>query len=222
MRGKLIVLEGLDGSGKATQAALVCEALEREGRLVRHISFPDYASRSSELVKLYLEGSVGALDEVNAFAASSFYSLDRYISYRTIWRADYEEKGAVVVADRYTTSNLVHQMCKLPRERWEEFSHWLTDYEYRLLGLPEPDCVCYLDMHPEASRRLLAARYHGDEEKKDLHERDFSYLCRCREAALCAAERFGWRVISCSDELHHPVQVEAVSQMLLREIKTIL
>lgn len=222
MRGKLIVLEGLDGSGKATQAALLTQALQKTGRTVRHISFPDYNNRSSELVKLYLEGKIGSIDEVNAFAASSFYSLDRYISYRTIWRADYEENGAVIVADRYTTSNLSHQMCKLPRERWGEFISWLTDYEYRLLGLPEPDCVCYLDMHPEASRRLIAARYHGDESKKDLHERDFAYLCRCRESALFALETLSWKKIACSDERHEPIGVERIAKRILQTVTPFL
>jgi dTMP kinase len=222
MRGKLIVLEGLDGSGKATQTEILCKTLANEGRLVRHISFPDYNSRSSELVKLYLEGAIGSLDEVNVFAASSFYSLDRYISYRTIWREDYEENGAVIVADRYTTSNLSHQMSKLPKDQWQSYIEWLNDYEYRLLGLPEPDCVCYLDMDPEASRRLIDARYNGDESKRDLHERDFRYLCRCREAALYAAETLSWKRIVCSDEAHEPIAVEAIAREIRSHLYTVI
>ena len=203
MSGKLIVIEGLDGSGKATQTDLLCRELSRRGIRHRHISFPHYESPSSALVKMYLAGEMGALDEVNVYAASSAYSLDRYVSFQRLWREDYES-GGVIVADRYPTSNLCHQMCRLPRERWCAYIEWLTDYEYRLLALPEPNCVVYLDMHPEASRRLLTERYHGDESKKDLHERDFSYQLSCREGALFAADARGWQVLSCSDEKHSP------------------
>ena len=222
MKGKLIVLEGLDGSGKATQADLLCAALEKGGRAVRHISFPDYSSRSSELVKMYLAGEVGSLEDVNAYAASSFYSLDRYISYQTIWRRDYEENGAVVVADRYTTSNLSHQMCKLPRENWDEFINWLGDYEYRLLGLPAPDRVVYLDMHPEASRRLLSQRYDGDESRRDLHEQNYRYLLACRSGALYAAEKLGWHILHCSDAEHAPRPVEDIAKEILQDIEDVL
>jgi len=215
MKGKLIVLEGLDGSGKATQATLLCDALEKLGRKVRHISFPDYESKSSTLVKMYLDGEVGSLSEVNAFAASSFYSLDRYISYQTIWREDYEENGAIIVADRYTTSNLSHQMGKLPRDEWSSYIDWLIHYEYEMLELPAPDVVIYLDMHPEASRKLIEKRYHGDESKKDLHESDFAYLMHCRESALFAADARGWNVITCSDDNHEPVSIDDIAEKIL-------
>lgn len=210
MNAGLIVLEGLDGSGKATQAARLMEHLAGQGRPARKISFPDYANKSSTLVKMYLNGEVGSIEEVNAYAAASFYALDRYVSYRTEWRADYQA-GKLIVADRYTTSNLSHQMAKLEKERWEDYIAWLTDYEYRLLGLPRPNLVIYLDMHPEASRLLLAQRYHGDEHKKDLHERDFLYLQSCREAALFAAERLRWTVVRCSDERYRPLPVDDIA-----------
>ena len=219
MKGKLIVLEGLDGSGKATQATLLCKALENSGKKVLHISFPDYANKSSTLVKMYLDGEVGSLNEVNAFAASSFYSLDRYISYRTIWREDYEEKGTIIVADRYTTSNLSHQMGKLPREEWNNYINWLIHYEYEMLELPAPDTVIYLDMHPEASRKLIEKRYHGDESKKDLHESDFAYLMNCRESALFAAKARNWNVITCSDSEHEPVAIEKIAKQVLEIVE---
>lgn len=222
MKGKLIVLEGLDGSGKATQAALLCSSLERLGYRVRHISFPDYNSKSSTLVRMYLDGEVGSLADVNAFAASSFYSLDRYISYRTVWREDYEEKDAVIVADRYTTSNLSHQMGKLPQSEWSDFIKWLNHYEYELLELPAPDEVVYLDMHPEASRKLIKKRYHGDESMRDLHERDFAYLMHCRDSALYAAKTLDWNIVACSDDRHEPVPIGTIAEKVLSIVRKII
>ncbi len=197
--GKLIVIEGLDGSGKATQTGLLCSRLDAEGREFCRISFPDYKEPSSALVKLYLEGKLGALDQVNAYGASLFYAVDRYASYLAHWKADYQA-GKLVVADRYATSNVAHQMSKLPREEWDEYLRWLEDTEYVRVGIPRPDRVIYLDMDPEVSRKLLSQRYGGDESKRDIHEANFAYLESCRRAALYGAERLGWQVIPCSGE----------------------
>ena len=154
-KGKLIVIEGLDGSGKATQAKLLAQHLASQGLPVREVTFPDYASDSSALIKMYLAGQFGSKpDDVNAYAASSFFAVDRYASYKTDWGRFYEE-GGVVIADRYTTSNAVHQCSKLPPEQWEEFLHWLFDYEFHLLGLPAPDSVIYLQVDPAVSQRLM-------------------------------------------------------------------
>ena len=135
-KGKLIVLEGLDGSGKGTQAKLLAKHLTETDHLVREITFPDYDSDSSALVKMYLAGQFGDKpDDVNAYAASSFYAVDRYAGYKSDWGKFYEE-GGILIADRYTTSNAVHQCSKLPPEQWDAFLQWLFDYEYHLLGLP--------------------------------------------------------------------------------------
>ncbi len=217
MNGRLIVFEGLDGSGKATQAAKAVRRLQEAGQPVRGISFPDYNSDSSALVRMYLRGEVGALDTVNVYAASGFYSLDRYISYEREWKTDYLA-GKTIIADRYTTSNLCHQMAKLPRGAWMDYIHWLEYYEYVLLALPKPDKVLYLDMHPEASQRLMAQRYCGDEAKKDLHERDRAYLAACREAALFAAATLGWTVLPCSDAAHNPYPIEEIANRAFSEI----
>lgn len=217
MNGRLIVFEGLDGSGKATQAAKAVRRLQEAGRAVRAISFPDYKSESSALVRMYLRGEVGALDQVNVYAASGFYSLDRYISYEREWKTDYLA-GKTIIADRYTTSNLCHQMAKLPRGEWMDYIRWLEYYEYVLLALPKPDRVLYLDMHPEASQRLMAQRYCGDETKKDLHERDRAYLAACREAALFAADTLGWTILPCSDAAHDPYPIEEIADRAFSEI----
>ena len=162
---KLIVIEGLDGSGKATQAELLSKALSEQGRHVRKVSFPNYASNSSALVKMYLAGEFGTHpDDVNAYAASSFYAVDRYASFKRDWKCDWEQ--GIIVADRYTTSNAIHQCSKLEKTEWEGFLDWLFDYEYRLLGIPAPNEVLYLRVAPEVSQKLMAKRYGGHEEKK--------------------------------------------------------
>ena len=205
MRG-LLVLEGLDGSGKSTQFACLLERLRLQGYTSKGISFPDYKEESSALVRMYLDGEFCSYaDSVNAYAASSFYAVDRYASFKRHWQADYEA-GTLIVAARYVTSNAIYQMAKLPKEEWEEYLSWLFDYEYNRLGLPRPDCVVFLDMPPQVSQKLLLKRYGGDESRKDVHERDEAYLLRCREAALFAANALSWTVISCAkDEQPRPV-----------------
>lgn len=215
MSGKLIVLDGLDGSGKSTQFELLQKSLEQKGRTVRAISFPDYEEPSSALVKMYLAGEFGQdAGGVNAYAASSFYAVDRYASYKRFWKADYEA-GALVLAARYTTSNAIHQMGKLPKNEWDAYLRWLEDYEYRLLELPKPDLVIFLDMPPEVSQKLLSGRYGGDEAKKDIHENNRSYLLACREAALYAAKRLGWAVLPCSAG-EEPRSIEEIQTDLVK------
>ena len=196
-KGTLIVIEGLDGSGKATQAKLLFESLRRQGKDVRQVSFPDYDSDSSALVKMYLAGDFGSdPGDVNAYAASTFFAVDRYASFKKNWRAFYEN-GGIVIADRYTTSNAVHQCSKLPETEWEGFLNWLFHFEYDLLGIPAPDRVFYLQTAPGVNQKLLDHRYHGDEQKKDIHERNADYLAHSRAAAEFCAEKLGWTTIHC-------------------------
>ena len=196
--GKLIIFEGLDGSGKGTQTALTAQKLAARGVDLRQITFPDYASESSALVKMYLAGTFGQKpDDVNAYAASSFYAVDRYASYKTGWGAFYRD-GGLVLSDRYTTSNAVHQCSKLPPAQWDGFLNWLFDFEYHKIGIPAPDAVIYLAVDPEVSQRLLAARYHGDDSKKDIQEKDLDYLARSRAAAEYCAKTLGWKRIDCT------------------------
>ena len=197
MKGKLIVIEGLDGSGKATQSQLLYETLLNQGKRVRKVSFPAYESDSSALVKMYLAGQFGKdPSDVNAYAASTFYAADRFASYKSDWGKFYEE-GGIVIADRYTTSNAIHQCSKLPEEQWDGFLDWLFDFEYNLLGIPAPDTVIYLQVDPQVSQKLMSGRYQGDESKKDIHESNLDYLNRSRQAAQYCAEKLGWKVISC-------------------------
>ena len=198
MKGKLIVIEGLDGSGKATQAKRLAAVLEQQGRRVREISFPNYESDSSALVKMYLSGAFGREPgDVNAYAASSFYAVDRYAGMKQDWGPFYEA-GGILIADRYTTSNAVHQCCKLPREKWDEYLEWLFHYEYALLHLPKPDMVVDLRLEIETSQHLMSGRYHGDEKKKDLHESNTDYLQHAHLAADYCAEKYAWRTVECA------------------------
>lgn len=200
MQGKLIVLEGTDGSGKATQAKMLCDALRARGEDAMLITFPDYESDSSALVKMYLAGAFGQnVNDVNAYAASCFYSVDRYASYRTRWGGFYRA-GGTVVADRYTTSNAVHQCAKLPRAEWDAYLAWLFDFEYGKIAIPRPDLVIYLDADPAVTRRLMTERYHGDETKKDLHEKDAAYLARSAQAGRYCAQRLGWQRVACTQD----------------------
>ena len=200
MAGKLIVLEGTDGSGKSTQFACLCRRLEEAGRPFHRVIFPRYEKESSALVRMYLGGAFGKKPgDVNAYAASAFYAVDRYAAYKQDWGGWYEE-GGLVLADRYTTSNAVHQASKLPREERADFFRWLYDFEFDKLGLPRPDLVVYLDMPTENAVALLRSREAATSTSGDIHEVDQGYLASCREAALEAAQVLDWRVIPCLRE----------------------
>ena len=210
---KLIAIEGLDGSGKATQAKLLAKTLAQEGIAVREVSFPDYGSDSSALVKMYLSGQFGSdPQDVNAYAASSFFAVDRFASFKRDWCRDYER--GIIIADRYTTSNAIHQCSKLPRQQWEPFLEWLFDFEYGKLGIPSPDLVIYLSVDPMVSQQLMTRRYSGDESKKDIHERDRGYLDRSQAAARFCADHLGWKTVECCrdgamrsiEDIHREIQ----------------
>lgn len=219
--GKLIVIEGLDGSGKATQANLLYEVLNSKGFAVKKVTFPDYESDSSAPVRMYLSGKLSDRpDGVNAYAASSFYAVDRYISFKTGWEKLYND-GGIIVADRYTTSNGVHQCSKLPSEEWNGFMDWLYDYEYKKVGIPKPDAVIYLDMSPDVSQKLMSKRYQGDESKKDIHEKDKAYLEKSRKAAYFCVEHDNWTKIKCDDG-ENPLTIKEISEKILEAVVKVL
>ncbi len=199
MAGKFIVIEGLDGSGKATQTEILKKAFEFEGEKVLKLSFPDYDNPSSALVKMYLGGEFGDNPaDVNAYAASAFYTVDRIAAFLKYWKKDYEN-GTIILADRYATSNIIYQMSKLPENEWDNFIAFQEDFEYKKVNVPKPDTVIYLDVEPDVSQKLLSGRYSGDESKKDLHEKNLKFLLECRKSAMYAAEKLGWIKISCTE-----------------------
>ena len=213
-KGKIIVIEGLDGSGKATQSKILSQALSDKYN-IRKLTFPDYESEGSALVRMYLGGEFGEDPScVNAYAAASFYAVDRVASYLKDWKKSYDE-GTLFVLDRYSTSNMIYMTSKLPREQWDEFLFWLSEYEFEKLSLPKPDGVIYLDMPPEVSQSLMSGRYNQDESKKDLHEKNVEFLKSCRESALYAAEKMSWKVIPCSDG-EKPYTIEEIAEEVLK------
>ena len=198
---KLIVLEGLDGSGKGTQTELLQAHLKQAGYRTRVIDFPNYRSEGSALVRFYLDGKLGKKpDDTNAYAASMFFAADRYVSYVNEWRDDYLRDETVVIANRYTTANAYHQLAKMPEEDWKAFLDWLWDFEFKRLGLPAPDGVILLDMPESVSTALVRKRSEATGRVMDIHELDAGYLTRCRKAAAYAAETCGWTVIRCAEE----------------------
>lgn len=195
--GKLIVLEGTDGSGKSTQFARMVGRLEQENIAFRRLVFPRYQEESSALIRLYLGGAFGTKpSDVNGYAASAFYAVDRFASYKQDWGTWYED-GGLVISDRYTTSNAVHQAAKEAPEGREEFLRWLYEFEYDRLGLPRPDLVIYLDVPTDFTEKLMRGRESATGTQADIHEKDTAYLATCRQAGRMAADYYGWKVIHC-------------------------
>ncbi len=215
---KLIIIEGLDGSGKSTQTALVEGYLKNKNIDFKKIKLPDYESPSSTLVNMYLNGEFGSDPHcVNAYAAGAFYAVDRYASYKLKWEK-YYQNGTLVLADRYATSNSIYQMEKLDKSDWDSYLEWSYDFEYNKMGIPKPDLVVFLDMPIEVSQKLMTERYNGDEAKKDVHEADVAFLNRCRTAALYTAEKQGWRVIKCSRD-GEPLSIEEIHGEIIKSIE---
>ena len=202
MSGKLYVIEGVDGSGKATQTELLYQALsnnETQNQIVRKVSFPDYDSPSSSLIKMYLNGEFGTDPQsVNAFATSVFFAVDRFASFRKDWKTTYDQDG-IIVADRYVTSNLVHQAGKIEdAAEKERYIAWLSELEYDIFGLPKPDCVIFLDMPPAYSLQLRQQRNQLKQGlTQDIHEADQTYLQQAYDNAISIAKHQGWHTISC-------------------------
>lgn len=195
--GKLIVIEGTDGSGKSTQFALLSNHLAEDGIAFKHLEFPRYKEESSALIRMYLGGQFGDKpSDVNAYAASSFYAVDRYASYKMDWGQWYED-GGIVLSARYTTSNAVHQASKEEPEMRQAFWHWLYDFEYNKMALPRPDLIIYLDMPTDYTEQLMRQREQATGTSADIHEKDHNYLATCRETGRAAAQYYGWTVVNC-------------------------
>ena len=195
-KGKLIVFEGIDGSGKSAHYKRVCQRLENEGIEYDHIVFPRYDNESSALIRMYLGGEFGDNPaDVNAYTASTFYAVDRFASYRKDWGKIYNA-GGFILSDRYTTSNAVHQGAKLPDEELGEFFKWLYDLEHVKMGLPVPDLVIYLDVDVETSLARMRHRQEKTNTSADIHEKDIQYLENCLRVADKAADYYGWTRIT--------------------------
>ena len=193
--GKLIVFEGIDGSGKSTQSNLTRNRLKEEGIDFRSVTFPRYDNPSASLIKMYLGGEFGTNPgDVNAYAASCFYAVDRVASYIQDWR-DYYENGGLIIMDRYTTSNAIHQSAKVEKSKREEYLRWLSDFEFNLLGLPAPDAVIYMDIPFDLALKRISQRESATGTTGDIHEKDTEYLKLCHQCGLQAADIYGWNKI---------------------------
>ncbi len=221
MNKHIFIIEGIDGSGKTTQVELLGKRLSDTGKNVKRIKFPDYESDSSALVRMYLKGDFGTHPEdVSAYAASTFYAVDRYASYKTGWGKDYNE-GTVIISDRYVSSNIIHQSSKLKKEEREDYYKWLCDLEYNKLGLPIPSAVFFLDVPPEISVKNVENRYNGDESKKDIHEKDREYLRTCYNSALEACENLGFIRISCVKD-GKMMSIEEINNAIFEKVQQII
>ena len=197
MKGKLIVIEGTDGSGKSTQFKKLTERVTADGTAFRKLVFPQYSEPSSALIRMYLGGEFGSNPaDVNAYAASAFYAVDRYASYKKSW-GEWYDNGGLILSDRYTTSNAVHQASKEPAEKRQDFLKWLYEFEYEKLGMPAPSLVIYLDVPTDFSEKMMRQREQATNTSADIHEKDLAYLATCREMGRAAAQYYGWRIIDC-------------------------
>jgi len=215
--GRLIVFEGTDGSGKSTQFARLCARMEAEGYAHRRLVFPQYQEESSALIRMYLRGEFGSSpSDVNPYAATAFYAVDRYASYKKSWEQDYQN-GALFLADRYTTSNAVHQAAKLLGSARRDYITWLSDFEYSRMGLPKPNLVLYLDLPTEKALALIRQRAEQGG-SQDIHEMDATYLAACRSAALEVADAEGWQLIPCLNEAGELRSIEEIQESVWQTV----
>lgn len=201
--GKLFVIDGTDGSGKQTQLEKLKERLEKEKISYKVMSFPNYDSPSSSLVKMYLSGEFGTdPNKISPYIASTFYAVDRYATYQKDYKEFYEN-GGIILADRYTTANMIHQAGKIKdKKELEKFLNWLYDFEFGLYGLPKPTKVLLLKMPPEYSLELIKERENKftHEAQKDIHERDKNHLIDAYNAACYVAKKYDWSEIECVED----------------------
>jgi len=198
--GKLFVIDGTDGSGKQTQFTKLKERLDKEGIEYMEVSFPNYDAPSSSLVKMYLSGEFGENpSDVSPYVASTFYAADRYATFKTKFEKYYND-GGIILADRYTTANMVHQAGKIQNEEErEKFLNWLWNLEFELYGLPIPTEVFFLKMPPEKALELIQDRENKftHESQKDIHEKDENHLMDAHNAACEVAKDYNWYEVNC-------------------------
>lgn len=217
--GKLIVIEGTDGSGKSTQFRLLTQRMSQENIEFQNLVFPQYSEESSALIRMYLGGEFGrAPSDVNAYAASAFYAVDRYASFKKVW-GDYYKKGGLILSDRYTTSNAVHQASKEPEDQQESFLKWLYEFEYDKLGLPSPDLTIYLDVPTDFTEKLMRSREAATNTHADIHEQDMQYLSTCRRMGKKAAAYYNWTVVECVRDGKMRT-IEDIHQEIYRLVRT--
>lgn len=217
--GKIIVLEGLDGSGKHTQSNILFEKLKSLNKNVKMISMPNYQSESSGPVRMYLNRKISDdPKEINPYASSSFFVVDRFINYFCDWKDFYELSDSILICDRYSTSNMIYQLAKVEKQNWNSFLDWISTYEYEYMEIPRPDVVIYLKVPVKISQELIIKRSGS----YDLHESDLEFLNLCEKACEYSSKKFGWKVINCSDDGENINSVEVISSKVFDIVNEIL
>lgn len=217
MKGKIIVFEGLDGSGKCTQSKLLFEYLKKRRENVHWESIPNYNSSSSSPIKMYLNKEItNNLYDINEYSTSSFFAVDRVINYFQTWKKIYEN-GSIIICDRYSTSNMIYQLAKTKKSKWDEFLEWVEDYEYNKLTLPSPDMVIYLKVPIKISQDLIKKR-----SSPDLYESNKDFLKKCSEAADYSSKKFNWNVINCSQNGEKIDSIEEISEKIVNIVEKTL
>jgi len=219
--GKLFVIDGTDGSGKQTQFKMLQERLDKENIEYKTVSFPNYDSPSSSLVKMYLSGEFGEnAKDVSPYIASTFYAADRYATFQKGYK-EYYNNGGIILADRYTTANMVHQAGKIKdKEERQKFLDWLFDFEFNLYGLPKPTEAFFLNMPPDYALKLMENRENKftHESKKDIHERDKNHIIDSYNAACDLVDQYNWYEVKCvKDEKIRTI--EDIHEEIFDEIK---
>lgn len=222
--GKLFVIEGTDSSGKQTQLEELKRRFEKEKIEYKSVSFPNYESNSSELVKIYLSGELAENPkEISPYIASTFYAADRYVTFKREYEK-YYNNGGIILADRYTTSNMVHQAGKIEdAEERKKFLDWLWDFEFNLYGLPVPTQIIFLNMPTEYAIKLMKNRKNKftNEEKKDIHERNLEHLKDAYNEALKVSKKYNWYEIKCIKD-NRISTIDDIHEEIFKEIKKFL
>jgi dTMP kinase len=223
MKGKLIVLDGTDGSGKATQTKLLVERLKKQGHKVETADFPQYGQKSAALVEEYLNGKFGTAEEVGPYRASVFYAVDRYAASFKI--REWLNQGKIVVSNRYVSANMGHQAGKIKnlKER-DNYLSWIDNLEYDIFKIPRPDAIILLYMTPEIGQKLVdkkGSRTYIGGAKRDIHEADLNHLKNAAEAYQYVAKKYNWVIIDCASN-NRLKSIEEIHELVFEKINNIL
>lgn len=220
---KIIVIEGIDGSGKQTQSKLLTKYLESKNKSVTMQSFPNYESQSTGPVKLYLGGELSkTAEEITAYQSSVLFAVDRFCTMKILLQKI--PKDSIIVFDRYVSSNMLHQGGKIEsREKLVEFLNWLDSFEYNTMDLPKPDMVFFLDMPPVKSMELAHQRSELKAgTKEDIHEKDKNHLLHAYNAGKFIAEKYKWNIINCLNSKGELRSAEEINGEIIEKVNQFL
>jgi dTMP kinase len=223
MKGKLIVIEGTDGSGKATQSKLLMERLKKEGYDSVYVEFPQYGEPSAAMVEQYLNGKLGSAEDVGPYKASIFYAIDRYAKSKEMH--NWINEGKIIICNRYVSANQGHQAGKLKDlSKIDEFLEWVDHLEYEIFEIPRPDKIILLYMPCEIGQKLVEKKGHRDYVggcKKDIHEADINHLKSAEKAYIYVAEKEDWNIIKCSND-EEPYPIDSIHEEIYENVKKII